>query len=124
MEASASRQLQRQHAALSPRLGLLPQQVQRAGMRVVPAIAPRQAHAAVDAPHLQRARIDRVPRMALDHGKPQAQQREREGGVARLASTLRRPPRWPSTSSPIRRCSLCEKPAASAWATMYAPWRW
>jgi diguanylate cyclase (GGDEF)-like protein len=37
--------------------------------------------------------------------------------LASCASILRRPPRWPSTSSPMRRCWLCEKPGASTWAS-------
>ena len=42
----------------------------------------------------------------------------------RPASILRSPPRCPSTSSPRRRCWLCEKPGASTCDTMYALWRW
>ena len=75
------------------------------GMRVVPAAR----HASRTPPSTRRSCSARgstaSARMAHDHGKPQAQQLPaRRRSSPRLASTLRRPPRWPSTSSPIRRC--------------------
>ena len=61
--------------------------------------------------------IDVVARMADDHGQAQAEQVQRERALCRRGSILRRPPRWPSTRSPMRRSWLCEKPAASTCAS-------
>ena len=117
--ASGRRQRRLQHADAAPGLDLLAQQVQRARMRLGPAERRAPASAGRPSPTQRDARPGRRRR---GHGRRSPPGAGRTGAgrtsaPASRASSLRRPPRWPSTRSPMRRSWLCEKPGASTWAS-------
>ena len=106
--AQARRQRQ---AGPRPGLDLVAQQVQGARMGVGPAGGERDRRRAA---RRRAARSRAAPTSSRAWQTITARRRQSrcsaKAGSCSVASILRRPPRWPSTRSPMRRSWLCEKP--------------
>ena len=111
-------QHQPQRPVARPGRDLLLQQEQRArvglgpGRAVAPARASRPRARSASACGSTLPRAWHLMTASRRHSTCQA-----KVSLASCGSTLRRPPRWPSTRSPMRRCWLCEKPGASTCAS-------